>query len=200
MPESVITILTRDHRTVDELFKKFEQTTNRAHKTRAELVTTITRELSIHAGVEETVVYPRFRKAGKEIKDKVLEGLEEHHVVKELLAELEHMEPGDERFEAKVQVLIENVRHHVKEEEGDMFPRAKKALSDSELRDLGEAVEAARSMVPTHPHPNAPDEPPGNLANVAVAGLDRAKDTAAAAIEATGHVVRETRKAVTGDR
>ncbi len=195
-----ISVLTDDHRTVNELFKRFEQTTDRAIKTRTELVDKIIRELSIHAAIEEQLFYPRLREAGKKLKDDVLEGLEEHHVVKQLLAEIEKMDPEMDRFEAKVTVLIENVRHHIEEEEGEMFPRARKALTAEELVEIGEGLEALKPMAPTRPHPNAPDQPPGNLANLGVAQMDRARDAAGGAVEATGKVVRQVRESVTGDR
>jgi hemerythrin superfamily protein len=188
-----ITVLIQDHRTVDELFKRFEKTGDRAYKTRGELVEKMIRELSIHAAIEEQVFYPRLREAGREIKDEVLEGLEEHHLIKELCAELEKMSPEQERFEAKVTVLTEVVRHHVEEEEGEMFPRARKALPAEELVELGEALEAAKLVAPTRPHPHAPDEPPANLANLGAAGIDRARDAGEAVVEATGRVMREVK-------
>ena len=195
-----ISVLTEDHRTVEKLFKRFEKTTDRALKTRADLVARMLRELSIHAAIEEQLFYPRLRIAGEKLKDEVLEGLEEHHVVKELLAELQRMTPESERFEAKVTVLMENVRHHIQEEEGDMFPRARRALTAGELVDIGEGLTALKTLAPTRPHPNAPDEPPANLANLGAAGIDRARDSADAVVEATGRVVRHVRDAVGGER
>ena len=200
MPQSAITILTRDHRAVEALFKRFEKTTPRALKTRAALVARITRELSVHAAVEETAFYPWLRRAGTTMSDEVLEGLEEHHVIKELLAELAGMDPSEERFEAKVTVLMEQTRHHVREEEADMFPRAKKALTEQELQERGVAIRAARRAAPTRPHPHAPDEPPGNLANPMVAGIDAARDAGEAVVEAAGRAVRDARSALTGGR
>jgi hemerythrin superfamily protein len=195
-----LSVLTHDHRAVEQLFKRFEKTTDRALKTRAELVSRMLRELSVHAAIEEQLLYPRLRIAGEKLQDEVLEGLEEHHVVKELLAEIERMTPEDGRYEAKVTVLMENVRHHIKEEEGEMFPRARRALTAEELSDIGEGLEALKTLAPTRPHPNAPDEPPANLANLGVAGLDRARDGADAVVEATGRVVRQVRDAVGRER
>lgn len=196
-----ISVLTEDHRAVEKLFRRFEKTTDRALKTRAELAGRMLRELSIHAAIEEQLFYPRLRIQGARLKDEVLEGLEEHHVVKELLAEIEKMTPQSERYEAKVTVLIENVRHHIEEEEGDMFPRARRALTTAELVDIGEGLQALKTLAPTRPHPNAPDQPPGNLANLGAAGLDRARDRADAVVEATGRVVRHVRDAaVRGER
>jgi hemerythrin superfamily protein len=186
-----ISVLIEDHRTVDELFKRFEKTGDNARKTRRELVDRMIRELSIHAAIEEQLFYPRLREVGREIKDEVLEGLEEHRLIKELCAELETMPAEHERFGARTTVLIEVTRHHVEEEEGEMFPRARKALSAEELVELGEGLVALKKLAPTRPHPNAPDEPPANLANLGVAGVDRARDTADGVLEATDRAVRE---------
>ncbi len=163
-----IALLKSDHRTVKQLFKDFRSSGERAHATRRRIVDRIITELSIHAGIEETVFYPRIRSAIPKAEDDVLESLEEHHIVKTTLSELEKMDPKDERFEAKVTVLIENVEHHVQEEETELFPKVRRALGRSELISLAEELEAAKSIVPTRPHPHAPDEPPGNIAAAAV--------------------------------
>jgi hemerythrin superfamily protein len=174
-----ITLLKDDHRTVEGLFAKFEEAGPRAFATKRKIVDTIIRELSIHAGIEEEVFYPAVRHALEQTEDQVLESLEEHHLVKVTLSELEKMDPKDERFVAKVTVLIENVRHHVKEEEKELFLTVRKGVSAASLRDLGQQLAEAKATVPDRPHPNAPDEPPGNT--VASAGamlVDGAKDTA----------------------
>jgi hypothetical protein len=111
-------------------------------------------------------------------REEVLEALEEHHVVKWTLSELDGMDPGDERFTAKVTVLTDLVRHHVEEEEGELFPEVRKAMKRKDLEELAEALEAAKAMAPTHPHPRAPDTPPGNvIAGVAAGAVDKAQDT-----------------------
>ncbi|CAN5621377.1 hemerythrin domain-containing protein [soil metagenome] len=134
MPIDAITLLKDDHKTVERLFKRFEKAGDRAFKTKGDLVEEIIRELSIQAEIEEQIFYPAVRAAEVPgAKDDVLERLEEHLVVKRLLADLEKMDPEHERFDAKVTVLIENVRHHVEEEEDELFPevleKAKKAAS-----------------------------------------------------------------------
>lgn len=107
----------------------------------------------------------------------VLESLEEHHIVKWVLSELASMEPTDERYDAKVTVLIENVRHHVKEEEQELFPKIRGSLSEEHLARVGEQLEAAKNIAPTRPHPRSPDTPPGNLFSGLVAGgVDKARD------------------------
>jgi hemerythrin superfamily protein len=172
-----IAILKNDHKTVEGLFKKFEQAGDRAYKTKRGLVDEIITELSVHAAIEEQVFYPATREAREETEEMVLEALEEHHLVKLALSELEKMAPEDERFTAKVTVLIENVRHHVKEEEGEMFPKVRKAMKPDKLRALGEQLEEAKKSAPTRPHPAAPDEPPGNVVTGGMAAvMDAGKD------------------------
>ncbi|MCU1449003.1 MAG: hypothetical protein JWP02_1173 [Acidimicrobiales bacterium] len=173
-----VTLLKNDHKTVEALFKKFEKAGPTAKKTKQDLVEKIIEELSIHAAIEEQVLYPAARQAVPDATDEVLEALEEHHIVKWVLSELDGMDPDDERFTAKVTVLIENVRHHVEEEEGELFPELRKAMKRKELEELAQAMEAAKKVAPTHPHPRAPDTPPGNLvAGVAAGAMDKAQDT-----------------------
>jgi hemerythrin superfamily protein len=173
-----VTLLRNDHKTVEALFKKFEKAGPNAHKTKQDLVEKIVEELSIHAAIEEQVFYPAVREAAPDENDLVLESLEEHHIVKWVLSELDGMDHSDERFTAKVTVLIENVRHHVEEEEGELFPEVRKAIKRKELEELAQALEKAKKTAPTHPHPRTPDTPPGNLiVGVAAAAVDKAEDT-----------------------
>ena len=177
--------MTRDHEEVDRLFKQFEKLTDRAQKSKQKLVMKMTRELAIHAAIEEMLFYPAVRtaalkastRAGEKAADDVLEALEEHHIVKWTLSELEKMKPEDERYQAKVTVLIESVRHHVEEEQQELFPKARKLLGAEMLEELGQRMEKAKKIAPTHPHPRAPDSPPGNIAAGAMAAvMDRGKD------------------------
>src|SRR5262245_64117799 len=139
-----ITLLKEDHKRVKELFRKFEQAGDRAYATKRKPVGRITEELSIHAAIEEQVFYPSVRRAVAAADDGVLESLEEHHVVKWTLSELERMDPMDERYDAKVTVLIESVEHHIGEEEEEMFPKVRKALSRTQLNELGDLMERAK--------------------------------------------------------
>ena len=169
-------MLKHEHATVEKLFKRFEDAGDRAFKTKRDLVDRMIEELSLHASIEERVFYPVTRATVPDVEDDTLESLEEHHLVKVLLAELEGMEPEDERFDAKVTVLIENVRHHVEEEEGDYFHKVRDALGRNDLNDIGDAMDEARKHASKHPHPFAPDTPP---ANVAVGNASRTvEDTA----------------------
>ena len=176
---NAITLLKNDHKTVEDLFKRFEKLGPRAVKSKRDVVDRIIRELSIHAVIEEMFLYPAVRQAanGSKAGEMVLESLEEHHIVKWVLSELEGMPADHERFDAKVTVLMENVRHHVEEEEKDLFPQVNKLLDRGELDELGEAMAKAKKTVPTRPHPRSPDEPPGNIiAGAGAALMDKAVD------------------------
>jgi hemerythrin-like domain-containing protein len=187
-----IALLREDHRAVKKLFTEFTATGDRAHAARRRLADKIITELSIHAGIEESVLYPRARAAVPKVESDVLEALEEHHIVKTTCAELEKLQPSDERFAAKMQVLIENVKHHIGEEESELFPKLRKAFSRDELIVMGEDMRAAKRAVPSRPHPGAPDQPPGSTAAAAVSTpVDAARKT-------VGAVVRRGRSAVAG--
>lgn len=177
-----LTLLEDDHRAVEALFTRYEGLGPRALKGRRDVVDRIVRELSVHAAIEEQVLYPVARHLSDEIEDMTLESLEEHHIVKWVLSELESLDPDHDRFDAKVTVLMENVRHHVEEEERDLFPALREQLDADDLEALGEALRDAKRSAPTHPHPKAADEPPANVVQGALAGLidrlsDRAKST-----------------------
>jgi hemerythrin superfamily protein len=108
-----ITLLKDDHKTVEALFKRFEKAGDRAYTEKREIVDRIIEALSKHAAIEEQLFYPVVRSTVPATEDIALESLEEHHIVKWVLSELDTMAPEDERFDPKVTVLIENVRHHV---------------------------------------------------------------------------------------
>ncbi|MDB4992761.1 MAG: hemerythrin [Myxococcaceae bacterium] len=169
-------LLKKDHRTVEALFKRFDKLGDSKKKEKQKLVSEIIRELSIHAAIEEQILYPASRKLVKATEDEVLEALEEHHLVKWTLSELYKMKPTDERFDAKVTVLKEMVEHHVQDEENELFPQLKK-LGKDKLRSLGSQLLLAKNVAPTRPHPRAPDTPPGNVvAGMGSALVDRALD------------------------
>ncbi|MEV7228201.1 MULTISPECIES: hemerythrin domain-containing protein [Polymorphospora] len=147
-----IVMLREDHKTVEDLFKKFEKTHKDATpKAKRALVDNMIKELTTHAFIEETIFYPAVREEAPDTTEHVLESVEEHHVVAWLLSELRDLDPGDETFDAKVTVLIENVRHHVEEEEKEWFPEVRKNLGRNRLVELGEQMTAARSKAPADP-------------------------------------------------
>jgi hemerythrin-like domain-containing protein len=146
-----ITLLKQDHKTVEGLFKKFEKAGEGAKKTQRDLADKIVEQLSVHAAIEEEVFYPAVRQALEEEEDTILEGLEEHHVAKILLSEIAGMDAEDERFRPKVTVLIESVRHHVEEEEKELFPEVRQAMGRKRLGEIGERLEEAKKSAPTEP-------------------------------------------------
>jgi hemerythrin superfamily protein len=173
-----ITLLKQDHKTVEKLFKQFEKATQPAEQRK--LARQVVKELSVHAAIEEMVFYPAVRERVPKVEDTVLESLEEHHVVKWVLSELEDMKPDHERFKAKMTVLIENVRHHVEEEETELFPEVRTVIKRKELGELGDALEKAKKTAPTRPHPRSPDTPPGNLVAAPTAAVvDKVKEKVA---------------------
>ena len=180
-----ITLLKNDHKAVEKLFKQYEKAGDQAYATKRKIVDDIIRELSIHAEIEEQIFYPAIRAAEiPEAQDMVLESLEEHGVAKWLLHELDGMDPEAERFDAKVTVMMEMIRHHVEEEESDMFPAVREVLKRKALTELGGVMDEAKAIVPTHPHPRSPDTPPGNIVGgLAAAAIDRTRDAARAALD-----------------
>lgn len=143
-----ITLLKRDHETVNSLFKEYEAAGDRAYERKKDLFQAIKGELEVHMDVEEAIFYPAVKSIRKEdIKDEIREADEEHNVVKVLIDEISRMRPQDEQYDAKVTVLRENVEHHVKEEEGDMFPDAKKHLAPEMLVQLGEEMEERKEVL-----------------------------------------------------
>jgi hemerythrin superfamily protein len=147
-----IVLLKEDHKTVNGLFKEFEKTHESATPAaKRALVDKIIHELVTHAFVEETIFYPAARADVPDTKEHILESVEEHHVVAWLLSEVKDLDPADETFDAKVTVLIENVRHHVEEEEKEWFPEVRKALGRNRLVALGEQMAAAKDRAPADP-------------------------------------------------
>jgi hemerythrin superfamily protein len=171
-----IAVLKKDHADVERLFARFERT--RSATERRRLADRIVRELSIHAAIEEQLVYPRLRgRLDGGAEGDVLLALEEHHFTKVALTEIEALPEESERLEPKVRVLAENVRRHVREEERVLLPALKRLVTADELVELGDALLAAKRLAPTRPHPTAPDEPPGNvLTTPAAAVYDRSRD------------------------
>jgi hemerythrin superfamily protein len=200
-----LTLLKNDHKTIEDLFKRFEKAGDRAHVKKRQIVDRVIEELSVHASIEEQLLYPVVRATIPDADGLALESLEEHHVMKWLLYELEITEATDERFDAKMTVLMEIVRHHVDDEESDLFPKVREELGRKILSDLGEEMALVRQIAPTKPHPNLGDTPPGNIVMGAAAGVaDRIGDTvsgiAQGSVTAAGDIIdrvlrRERRRA-----
>lgn len=137
-----IRLLKEDHQRVEQLFKEFENARRESQKAR--LAEQICNELKVHAQIEEELFYPVMREAIKE-SDLIDEAAVEHATAKDLISQIEKMSPGDELFEAKVTVLGEYVRHHVKEEESEIFPRARKSGVD--LAAMGEQLMSRKQQL-----------------------------------------------------
>lgn len=136
--QDAIAMLTADHKRVKKLFSEFDKLKEEGgDEEKAGIVEKICNELKIHTALEEEIFYPAVRKAIED-SDLMDEALVEHAGAKELIAQLEEASPDDDLYDAKVTVLGEQIDHHVEEEEGDMFPKAKKAKVDTEA--LGAAM------------------------------------------------------------
>jgi hemerythrin superfamily protein len=148
MAQDAVALIKADHRKVERLFREYEEAGDRAYKTKQQLVEQITRELEVHTTIEEETYYPAVEaKAKKDGKELVDEAVEEHHVVKLLLGELGALSPEDDAYDAKVTVLMENVRHHVEEEESEMLPQSQEILGKEELTRLGEEMAARKRQL-----------------------------------------------------
>ncbi|HEY2465951.1 MAG TPA: hemerythrin domain-containing protein [Steroidobacteraceae bacterium] len=129
--QDAIALLTADHKKVKGLFSQFDKLKeDGSDEDKSGVVATICNELKIHTAIEEEIFYPAVRKAIEDA-DLMDEALVEHAGAKELIAQLEGMDIDDDLYDAKVTVLGEQINHHVKEEEGEMFPKAKKAKVDT---------------------------------------------------------------------
>ena len=139
-PKDAITMLKADHKKVSGLFAEFEKATGAT--TKKKLVSTICTELSVHAQVEEEVFYPAVKAALKD-KELIPEAVVEQATMKDLIGQIEGIEPNGEMYDAKVKVLSEYVKHHVKEEHTEMFPKAAKTRLD--MMALGAQMAARKS-------------------------------------------------------
>ena len=141
---NAINLLTEDHAKVRKMFKQFEKMKEKMDDTeKSELVQQICMELTLHTQVEEEIFYPAAREAIEE-QDLLDEAEVEHASAKELISQLQSMQPSDELYDAKVTVLGEYVEHHAKEEEKEMFPKVRKARLDLEL--LAEQIEERKQQ------------------------------------------------------
>ena len=136
-------LLKEDHLKVKELFEQAQNT--EGEKAKRKIFDEIQSELETHTRIEETIFYPAMEKH-EELKDMVLEAVEEHKQVKTLLREMDNLKSDSEKFEPKLKVLMENVEHHAEEEEeGKMFPKVRKIVSREDLETLRQELEAAKT-------------------------------------------------------
>jgi hemerythrin superfamily protein len=160
MPKhDAIALLKADHAAVKKLFEQEEKLSKQADAKKAELFAQIKAALEVHATIEEEIFYPAVKKARSEhVKDEVREGYEEHKQIKSLLAQISSITPSDETYDMKVKVLKEDVEHHVKDEEGEMFPDAKKFLGEKRLMELGSQLEDRKQELQKSSESKPPSE------------------------------------------
>jgi len=151
MSTDAIVLLKDEHKQIKKAFRDFEKAGEKAYAAKGKVVDRIIELLTVHTYIENEVMYPRVRELLPEVEDDVLESYEEHHVADVLVMELSTMKPDDERFSAKTTVLIENVEHHIEEEEDEWFPKVREGLGRKQLQELGAAMIEAREKAPRRP-------------------------------------------------
>jgi iron-sulfur cluster repair protein YtfE (RIC family) len=138
-------LLKDDHERVKKMLEEIDSTTERAEKTRTEGLAKLKQELTIHEAIEEEIFYPALRQHA-EAKEIVLEAFEEHDVVDTIMSEIEQTPVDDERWGAKFTVMKENLEHHIEEEEGEMFDKARDIFDRDTLESLGEQMQARKQQ------------------------------------------------------
>ena len=151
MSNDAIVLLKNDHKEIKKTFNAFKKAGENANKEKGRLVKKMIELLTVHTYIENEVMYPRVRELLPELEDDVLESYEEHHVADVLVMELSMMKPTDERFTAKTTVLIENVEHHIDEEEKEWFPQVREGLGRKALQDIGAQMMRAKDKAPRRP-------------------------------------------------
>jgi hemerythrin superfamily protein len=171
-----IELLTRDHRTVEDLFSRFGRGDALERRSAAERVIG---ELSLHAAIEEEHLYPTVRREVPETEALIDHGLEEHQEAKEILARLDRMtdKAHTKAFAERMDRLEKLIADHVEEEEKELFPKVREAMTRTALNELGTTMNRARATAPTRPHPNAPTHPAAQaVVGRAAAVVDRMRD------------------------
>ena len=177
----VIEILSEDHREVEAMFTELETLmktrSGSDDELRKDLAEQITIELVRHSVAEEVAVYPQVKT--KVSEEEAERAKQEHAEAEKTMKALEKLDPDDPSFEQEMRKLMSEIREHVAEEEGEMFPHMREIMTQEELVDLGKRVETIKAMAPTRPHPAVPNDPGKRLAVGPVAGLfDRLRDMA----------------------
>ena len=142
---NALTLLKDDHAKVKKMLDELDETTERAEKTRTEGLAKLKQELTIHEAIEEEIFYPALKQHA-EAKDIVLEAYEEHDVVNTIMSEIEATPTEDETWGAKFTVMKENLEHHIEEEEGEMFEKARDVFDEATLEQLGERMQARKEQ------------------------------------------------------
>jgi hemerythrin-like domain-containing protein len=177
----VIEVLEHDHREIEAMFAELESlrgaSTEDARSRRKDVTEQVTIELVRHSVAEEVLVYPEVER--KVSAEEAEHAREEHAEAEETLQRLEKLDADDPAFDDELATLMAEIRHHIDDEEGQMFAHMRQVIDADELRKLGGRVEAFKKVAPTHPHPNVPNEPLPRLAAGPAASLfDRMRDLA----------------------
>lgn len=146
---NAIDMLIEDHVRVKDLLTRLTESTERAVKTRAELLQKLEMEVTIHTELEEQILYPAFKEAGgKEELEMYHEAKEEHRAVDSLvLPDLKATDPGTVQFSGRVKVCKELLEHHIEEEEEEMFPQARELFDEARLEEMGEQMAQLRARL-----------------------------------------------------
>ena len=144
---NVLKILKKDHSNVQNLFGKFDRAGKSAYQKKAELFEKIRRELQLHSRAEAEIFYPALKAMNGEGRRLVSEAVKEHNDIDELLTQISRLKPTDKNFDEKVETLIENVDHHVEEEEGEIFRFAEENCSEEQLDELGMLIEERKKTL-----------------------------------------------------
>jgi len=175
MTKDIIAEIIDDHKVIKNLAQRFESEKNTDELQK--IANTIIREIAVHSTCEEINLYPAFEKHfpnGKEMAD---HSREEHLQVKKDLYKLDSMKVSDDGYHKLYEKMIKELKHHIDEEESDFLPKFQKAISKSDLENLGKKFANTRTTAPTHPHPDAPDKPPAEtIAGMSALPLDKARD------------------------
>jgi len=140
-------LLKKDHSNVMSLFGKLERAGKSAHEKKNELFEQIRRELQLHVKVEEEIFYPAVKAFNGQGRLLVSEALKEHKDIEELLTQISRLKPSDKNYDEKVETLIENVDHHLEEEEGEIFRFAEENCSPEQLEELGHQIEERKKIL-----------------------------------------------------
>jgi hemerythrin-like domain-containing protein len=146
-----IVLLKDEHKQIKKAFRDFQKAGEKAYAEKGKIVDRIIELLTVHTYIENEVMYPQIRELLPDVEDDVLESYEEHHVADLLVLELSLMKPDNDRFTAKTTVLIENVLHHIEEEEEEWFPKVREGVGRKKLQELGEEMLEKRKRAPKRP-------------------------------------------------
>ena len=140
-------LLKKDHSTVESLISRFERVGKSAYEKKNELFAEIRREIQLHAKAEEEIFYPAVKAFNGTGRILISEALKEHRDIDQLLTQISRLKPTDKNYDEKIETLIENVEHHLEEEEGQIFRFAEENCTQEQLEDLGRQIEDRKKIL-----------------------------------------------------